>query len=309
MDDLFAILSLVCAAAWILAATAKASPIAEGRLRNYAMAVLSWKNYFIVLFLITLFRAAFYEMFWIPSASMQPSLREGEFVLVDKNEYGIRIPLIGARVGDKGEPERGEIVVFRYPLQEDLFYIKRIIGLPGDEIELVENMVRIEGANIDYLGPAPEEYIYEEGIRGGLVGSIIDAITVNKKQVKSELHWERLPNGWHPILFTDSNVSPLLSLRHKNCKRNLGGRVFSCVVPEDSYFVMGDNRHRSNDSRFWGFVPRSHLVGACLYRRRVTRQAFKVIFITRAYRRSIADGRAFPAGAPSEVDETLGHPA
>ena len=261
MDDIFAGLSLACALAWVVAAVAKAAPGTPAAVRGAATAVLNWRSYFIALFVITLFRAALYEMFWIPSASMQPSLREGEFVIVDKNDYGVRVPLLGKRINDGSDPRRGEIVVFRYPLQDDLFYIKRLIGLPGDNLVIDGNEVSIEGQDIFYVGPAPEDYTYEEGITSGLLGGILDGLTGDKRKIDSELHWERLPEGWHPILYTDSRVSPSASLRDENCRNARAGRRLTCVVPDDSYFVMGDNRHRSNDSRFWGFVPRSHLVG------------------------------------------------
>lgn len=261
MDDLFAAASVACAVLWACAAALRAAPGVPQSVVRVASAVSAWRAYFIALFAITVFRAALFEMFWIPSASMQPSLREGEFVIVDKSEYGIRVPLLGMRVGGGEDPRRGEIVVFRYPGQEEVFYIKRIVGLPGDTLSIDGNLLVLDGDTAEYLGPAPEAYVYEEGTRGGLFGAVYDWVAGDKRQVGSELYWERLGEGWHPVLYEDSRVAPAAVLLEDGCEQMFGGRILTCRIPEGHYFVMGDNRHRSNDSRFWGFVPRTHLVG------------------------------------------------
>ncbi|MBF2734853.1 MAG: signal peptidase I [Betaproteobacteria bacterium AqS2] len=269
MDDLFALASLVAAAAWLgaallaLLAAGRRGSLA-GSARALAGGVIGLRSYFIALFAVTVFRAFLYEMFWIPSASMQPTLREGEFVVVDKRSYGARIPLLGERLGRGREPARGEIVVFRFPLQEEVFYIKRIVALPGDEFTVNGNQLIFEQDGKEpasYRGPAADDYVYHEtapGFGNGLLGLFGAG---DREAVESVLLWEELPGGWHPLLLSDVYLAPDAPYRGPECEASYGGARLRCTVPEDHYFVMGDNRHRSNDSRVWGFVPRELLVG------------------------------------------------
>lgn len=265
MDDIFASVTFVCAVLWLAAALGRRLVAGRARLVLLVNSILEWRNFFIVLAIISVFRISLYEMFWIPSASMQPSLREGEFVVVDKNDYGIRVPFTGQRIGNAAAPRRGEIVVFRYPGNEGIFYIKRIIGLPGDKLVLDGNTVHLNGALLRQAGPAENKYVYYEDNETGLVAGLVNLVTRDKgKKVGSLLYWEELPEGWHPYLLSRDDVAPSAILNNDFCSAGTTGRQLKCVVPEDSYFVMGDNRHRSNDSRFWGFVPRDNLVGPAI---------------------------------------------
>ena len=249
VDDIFTIVSLACVLLWLLAMLIR-HKVTASLGRTFVRFVLSWQSYMVALIIIALFRITLYEMFWIPSASMQPTLREGEFVIVDKNDFGIRVPLLGFKTGRSKEPERGQIVVFNYPLQPDLYYIKRIIGVPGDNIVIDGNTVILDGNVLAYSGPSSNEYIYNEG-----------GVLSESEIISSEILWERLPDGWHSLLLTSLQAAPAAVLNNDACESSASGRQLVCTVPADSYFVMGDNRHRSNDSRIWGFVPRSHLIG------------------------------------------------
>ncbi len=152
---------------------------------------------------------------------MEPTLQSGDFVFVDKNDYGFRFPVLDWRMGGGRLPMRGEIVVFRYPPDEDLFYIKRIIGLPGEFVSYRGDRVFIDGIP---LGQKTADSQFDDS---------------------RTLLWENIgDSGRHPI-FLGSRESPPYGRR----------------VPADHYFVLGDNRHHSSDSRVWGFVPRENLIG------------------------------------------------
>jgi len=186
--------------------------------------------FFPVLLVVLLLRSFLVEPFRIPSGSMMPTLLIGDFILVNKFAYGIRLPVLHTKLFEVGHPQRGDIVVFRYPKNPSVDYIKRVIGLPGDRIVCLGNRLYINGREIPlrYLG----RYL-GSGENGRYNGALIyeeDLSVVGGKP--------------HPIMLTD------------------GGTVFrEYVVPKGHYFVLGDNRNHSNDSRFWGFVPEENLVG------------------------------------------------
>ncbi|MEE8342551.1 MAG: signal peptidase I [Gammaproteobacteria bacterium] len=186
------------------------------------------KSFFPVILAVFLLRSFLVEPFRIPSGSMMPTLLAGDFILVNKYAYGIRLPVINRKVIDVEDPKRGDVVVFRYPRDPSIDYIKRVVGLPGDHIRYQGKTVSINGKKIAQV---PVGTYMGAGAGSSMMGA-------NRRT-------EQLGDAEHDIL-----VQP--NLRSRN------GEFF---VPPGHYFVMGDNRDNSNDSRFWGTVPNQNLVG------------------------------------------------
>lgn len=186
------------------------------------------RSFFPIILVVLVLRSFLVEPFRIPSGSMMPTLLAGDFILVNKFSYGIRLPVVGTKVVDIGAPQRGDIVVFRFPKDPATDYIKRIVGLPGDRIRYSDKTVYINGDR------AAQEYV---GIYAG-VGTGLG-------MSGASLRTEQLGEVRHDILI-------------QNSRRIAEGEF---TVPEGHYFVMGDNRDNSNDSRFWGTVPEANLVG------------------------------------------------
>jgi signal peptidase I len=183
------------------------------------------KSFFPVLLIVFLLRGFVVEPFRIPSGSMLPSLYIGDFILVNKFAYGVKLPIINKTIVELSEPQRGDVIVFRYPRDPDLDYIKRVIGLPGDHIAYYNKVLYINGKPVSrsYIGP------YK-----------------GPGQTSANEYVERLPGEQHELLLLPARPN------------NLQGEY---IVPEHSYFVMGDNRDNSNDSRVWGPVPEENLIG------------------------------------------------
>ncbi|HET7674690.1 MAG TPA: signal peptidase I [Gammaproteobacteria bacterium] len=182
------------------------------------------RSFFPVFLIVLVVRSFIVEPFHIPSGSMIPTLMIGDFVLVNKFDYGIRLPLSHAKIISIGEPQRGDVAVFRFPKNPNVDYIKRIVGVPGDHIEYRNETLYVNGKRVEdtplgwYSGPHVAE------ARVGI---------------------EHLDGVDHKIL-TMPNVQ---------------GKEGSWVVPPHEYFAMGDNRDNSFDSRYWGFVPEKNLIG------------------------------------------------
>jgi len=189
------------------------------------------RSFFPVILVVLILRSFLFEPFRIPSGSMIPTLKVGDFILVNKYEYGIRLPVINAKIFNVGDPERGDVVVFRFPKDPSVDYIKRVIGLPGDR-------VAYRGKNV-----------YVNGKR--LAVSMIGPYTETK---------DGMPIPGANRLNEDNNADKSYEiLIQSNSQQHAYSGEW--VVPEGKYFVMGDNRDNSNDSRFWGFVPEENLVG------------------------------------------------
>ena len=188
------------------------------------------KSFFPVLVLVLVLRSFLAEPFHIPSSSMVPTLLVGDFILVNKFDYGIRLPVLHTKIIPIGEPKRGDVVVFRYPGDTSEDYIKRIVGLPGDHIVYRDKTLYINGVVMakDALGT----YNGPDADGGG-----------------AELSKEHLGAVTHEILTIPGGF----------------GREGEWTVPEGEYFAMGDNRDNSNDSRYWGFVPEANLVGRAFF--------------------------------------------
>jgi signal peptidase I len=187
------------------------------------------RSFFPVLLLVFLLRSFLFEPFRIPSGSLEPTLLVGDFILVNKYHYGLRIPVTHQKILNFNEPQRGDIIVFRYPPDPSLDYIKRVIGIPGDHISYVDKVLYVNGKKI------PQQ---------------LETTTTNHDETGTT--WD-----------VDKKLEDLLGVKHsiyvipsKNAEdfRDL-------VVPPGKYFAMGDNRDDSADSRYWGFVPEENIIG------------------------------------------------
>ena len=204
-------------------------------------------SFFPVIATVFLLRSFLFEPFKIPSSSMQPTLQSGDLILVNKFTYGIRLPVLNTKIIPINNPQRGDVVVFKYPRDTSLDYIKRVVGVAGDRIVYRNKHLTVNGQPASYQ-PLPD---YLDGER-----------LMYSKQFK-----ETMPGISHGIL-NDENAptyvpNPDRFVGHERCNYNAEG--FTCTVPEGHYFMMGDNRDNSLDSRFWGFVPDKYVVGKAFF--------------------------------------------
>jgi signal peptidase I len=186
------------------------------------------RSFFPIFLIVLLLRSFLVEPFKIPSASMMPTLLIGDFILVNKYDYGIRLPVLNYKIIDNSIPERGDIVVFRYPEDPSIPFIKRIVGLPGDKIAYYDKTL--------YINDVSVSQILRGRYKGQGAGVMMDG---------ASLRIEKLDDVSHEILVDPGRISQQLET----------------VVPKGHYFALGDNRDNSKDSRFWGFVPDQNLVG------------------------------------------------
>ena len=199
-----------------------AGRVASSRIVEYA------KSFFPVFLIVLVLRSFIVEPFRIPSNSMMPTLLTGDFILVNKFDYGIRLPVLDVKVLDVGSPERGDVMVFRYPADPSTPFIKRVVGVPGDRIGYYGKILYVNGE--------PMEQSPVGRYAGTGSGAVMDG---------ASLRLEQLEGAGHHILI-------------RNEARSVQG---DAVVPEGHYFVLGDNRDNSRDSRYWGTVPEELLVG------------------------------------------------
>ncbi len=204
-------------------------------------------SFFPVILIVFLLRSFALEPFKIPSGSMIPTLLVGDFILVNKFTYGIRLPVANRKLIEIGSPRRGDVMVFRYPEEPSLDYIKRVVGLPGDRIEYRGKRLTINGQ------PVPMKQIE-------------DYLSRERMQY-SRRFLEKLDGAEHQIMIEDDVPAFVVQARafpyFDNCNYNMSG--LACTVPPGHYFVMGDNRDNSSDSRVWGFVPDENIVGKAFF--------------------------------------------
>jgi signal peptidase I len=210
---------------------------------------LDWTaGMFPVIVTVFLFRSFLVEPFKIPSGSMMPTMLVGDLILVNKYEYGFRLPVLHTKLTQGAAPQRGDVMVFRFPPQPSQNYIKRVVGLPGDEVSYLNKELKINGQPVSknakgtFLDEDSLRYhpMFEESL--GKANHLL-------------LNYENSP----PTILGGLSGFPSI----ENCRYSIEGVV--CKVPAGHYFMMGDNRDNSLDSRFWGFVPEENIVGRAFF--------------------------------------------
>ncbi|MEO5341991.1 MAG: signal peptidase I [Gammaproteobacteria bacterium SHHR-1] len=197
------------------------------------------RSFFPVFLVVVLLRSFVVEPFRIPSGSMMPTLLIGDFILVNKFAYGLRLPVLETKILDLGEPQRGDVAVFRFPENPRMDYIKRVVALPGDRVDYRHKTILVNGQIYRQQPTGPYQGVGAgERFSGYLTGL------------------EQIGEAQHPFM-----VHPMAPDLVPGCQVLQEGPV---EVPAGHYFVMGDNRDNSNDSRCWGFVPESHLRGRAM---------------------------------------------
>ncbi len=191
------------------------------------------RSFFPIFLIVLLLRSFVAEPFRIPSASMMPTLLIGDFILVNKFDYGLRLPVLNTKVLENDRPEKGDVIVFRYPPDPSIPYIKRVIGVPGDHIRYDNKTLYVNGKVME------QEDLGSFRVRGS-----------GREMNGWGLKQEKLNDVEHDIL-----IAPTRGFTD----------AIELVVPENSYFVLGDNRDNSRDSRYWGFVPDENLIGRAFF--------------------------------------------
>jgi signal peptidase I len=209
---------------------------------------LDWTaGLFPVILAVFVLRSFLFEPFKIPSGSMIPTLLVGDLILVNKFSYGVRLPVLNTKITEGTPPQRGDVMVFRYPPKPSLDYIKRVVGVPGDEVAYLNKRLTINGQPVS-KDPVPD-YFDEDSMQ-------------YFKQFEEVLGGRR-----HRILNDDNRPAFVPGAENfpfrDNCRYSVEGVV--CKVPPGYYFMMGDNRDNSLDSRYWGFVPDKNIVGRAFF--------------------------------------------
>ncbi len=186
------------------------------------------RSFFPIFFIVLILRSFIVEPFRIPSASMMPTLLIGDFILVNKYDYGIKLPVINTKIIKNGKQKRGDIIVFRYPEDPTIPFIKRVVGVPGDRLSYYNKTLYINGIEM------------KQSINGSYIGQ-----GAGKSMDGKSWRQEMLGDVKHEILVNPYQPSSTVEV----------------IVPEGKYYVFGDNRDNSKDSRFWGFVPDENLIG------------------------------------------------
>lgn len=197
------------------------------------------KSFFPVILLVFVIRSFIVEPFKIPSGSMNPTLLAGDYILVNKFAYGLRVPVLNSVFFNIDEPKHGDVMVFHFPPNPKIDYIKRVIGLPGDRVQYQNKQLTINGQLMEATDSTSSGYEAQND-------SIIKAYQLQEQlfDVEHQILLHDIPNRYSPNTIGD---------------KFLNGETI--VVPEGHYFVMGDNRDNSSDGRVWGFVPEKNLVG------------------------------------------------
>ena len=209
---------------------------------------LDWTaGLFPVILVVFVLRSFLFEPFKIPSGSMIPTLLIGDLILVNKFTYGIRLPVVNTKITEGNAPQRGDVMVFRYPPQPSVDYIKRVVGVPGDEVAYLNKRLTINGKEVP--STAQPDFFDESTMR----------YFKQFEEVLGEKPHRVLNNPDAPAFVQGAANFPY----RDNCRYSVEGVV--CKVPQGHYFMMGDNRDNSLDSRYWGFVPDQNIVGKAFF--------------------------------------------
>lgn len=226
---------------------------ADGQARERLLRQPWWLDWtaglFPVIVVVFLLRSFLFEPFKIPSGSMMPTLLTGDLILVNKFTYGLRLPVINTKITEGTPPARGDVMVFRYPPKPSMDYIKRVVGVPGDEVAYLNKKLTINGQPVS-KEPMPE-YLDEETMR-------------YLKEYREDLGGKQhllLNDDTRRAGLSEAEIMPFPN--QDNCRYSVEGVV--CKVPTGHYFMMGDNRDNSLDSRYWGFVPDQNIVGRAFF--------------------------------------------
>jgi signal peptidase I len=210
---------------------------------------LDWTaGLFPVILAVFLLRSFLFEPFKIPSGSMIPTLLVGDLILVNKYHYGVRLPVVNTKVIENNPVQRGDVMVFRYPVDPRMDYIKRVVGLPGDEVSYINQRLSINGQEVA-VTPLGDFYD-EDSLR------YIPQFTEKLGSVEHRILVDPRRQGYY-------GADPKRFPFSENCRYTAEG--VTCKVPPGHYFMMGDNRDNSQDSRFWGFVPDANIVGKAFF--------------------------------------------
>ena len=225
-------------------------------------------GFFPIILVVFILRTFIAEPFQIPSSSMRPGLVKGDFILVNKFAYGIRMPILNNVLIDTGTIQRGDVVVFNYPLEPETNYIKRAIGIPGDVVEYKDKVLTVNGQPVPQTAAGNYEYPEDEN----------PALTHSSERFQTALNGKSFdilldegqpsfnPEGllrYFNVLMPEKNYQS--SGLKEFCQYAEDGSAFTCKVPEGRYFMMGDNRDNSADSRYWGFVDDKLIVGKAFF--------------------------------------------
>ena len=202
-------------------------------------------------------RSFLFEPFKIPSGSMIPTLLVGDLILVNKFHYGVRLPVVNLKITEGNPVQRGDVMVFRYPPRPSLDYIKRVIGVPGDEIAYLNKQLTINGVPVEKA--ARPDFFDEDSMR--YIKQFEEKIPLGSKaDDKQGMRVHKLLNDIDRPAFVPGADEFAFK---ENCRYTVEG--LTCKVPEGHYFMMGDNRDNSLDSRYWGFVPEKNIVGKAFF--------------------------------------------
>ena len=234
-------------------------------------------DFFPILAIVLVVRSFLIEPFNIPSSSMVPTLYTGDFIAVNKYAYGIRLPLVNTKVLDLGAPQHGDVVVFRFPLNPKQYYIKRVIGVGGDTVSFNNGQLSVNGKAIATTpanftpDPKMTAQLYPPGkTETGEVVTAEQAAQLGNQEEQTARYVQESPSSNHQHLVRylgDKNWFQYASFLQQASPQLMAsqGQQWQLTVPKGHYFVMGDNRDRSADGRFWGFVPDENLAGKAVY--------------------------------------------